>query len=374
MTSKAAQAGRCCASQTLQGRNGMRRTARFLLAGALAIFAAAETALGGPALLLEPSTGLVLYAEDADIPWRPASLTKLMTAYLTFEAIRDGRLSPGDAAVCTEHAQAQPPSKLGMPAGGQLKIDLAVKALIVKSANDVAVMLAEKIGGTEANFVEMMNKTAQRLGMTNTHFVNANGLPVFSAENVEAPEQSVTSARDMAILASMILREFPQYAEIFAMTQAKIGNRTVTTHNGLLKSYDGADGMKTGFICAAGYNVVASATRNGRQLVAVVLGEKSSAARTIRAAGLFEHGFDIYAWKAMLAPTLATWPVETPEGAKAPDLRDTVCAGGAAKHIKKGKRPRLKPGHRAPEAGKPGKRRPPRSDAGPAAPAGHKPG
>ena len=337
----------------------MWNVGRFLLVGALAVLAAArQPAAAGPALLMEPSTGLVLYAEDADLPWRPASLTKLMTAYLTFEAIRDGKLSPEDVVVCTQHAQSQPPSRFGMPVGGQLKVDLAVKALIVKSANDVAVMLAEKIGGTEAGFVEMMNKTAKRLGMTNTHFVNPNGLPVFIAENVEGPDQAVTTARDMAILASMILREFPQYAEIFAMTEVKIGNRMVTTHNGLLKSYDGADGMKTGFICAAGYNVVASATRNGRQLVAVVLGENSGAARTIRAAGLFEHGFEIYPWKAVLAPTLATWPVATPEGARAPDLRNIVCGGHkAAKQGKKGKRPHLKPGHRSPSAGKPGRKR-----------------
>lgn len=349
----------------------MRSVGRFFLAGALAILVAAKPAAAGPALLMEPATGLVLYAEDADLPWRPASLTKLMTAYLTFVAIRDGKLSPEDTVTCTQEAQNQPPSRLGMPVGGQLKVDLAVKALIVKSANDVAVMLADKIGGSQANFVELMNQTAKRLGMTNTHFVNPNGLPMFIAENVEGPDQSVTTARDMAILASMILREFPQYAEIFAMTEVKIGNRMVTTHNGLLKSYDGADGMKTGFICAAGYNIVASATRDGRQLVAVVLGENSGAARTIRAAGLFEHGFEIYPWKAVLAPTMATWPVATPEGAKAPDLRNIVCGGGRfAKTAKKGgKRPRLKPGHRSPGAGRAGRRKPrPHASVSPAAP------
>lgn len=341
----------------------MQSTARFFFAAALAVLGGVLPAAAGPALLVEPSTGLVLYAEDADLPWRPASLTKLMTAYLTFEAIRDGKLSPEDTVTCTQHAQSQPPSRLGMPIGGQLKVDLAIKALIVKSANDVAVMLADKIGGSEENFVDLMNKTAKRLGMTNTHFVNPNGLPMFVAENVEAPDQSVTTARDMAILASMILKEFPQYAEVFAMTEVKIGNRMVTGHNGLLKSYEGADGMKTGFICAAGYNVVASATRNGRQLVAVVLGENSGAARTIRAAGLFEHGFEIYPWKAVLAPTLATWPVATPGGAKAPDLRNIVCNGGRLAKMKRGKRPKLKPGHRSPAAGKPrtGKRPKPKA-------------
>ncbi len=187
----------------------MWSAARLIFAGLAAGWLAAGPVAAGPALLMEPSTGLVLYAEDADLPWRPASLTKLMTAYLTFEAIRDGKLSPEDVVFCTQHAQSQPPSRLGMPVGAPLKVDLAVKALIVKSANDVAVMLAEKIGGTEANFVDLMNKTAKRLGMTNTHFVNPNGLPMFASENVEAPEQSVTSARDMGILASMILKGIP---------------------------------------------------------------------------------------------------------------------------------------------------------------------
>src|SRR5208337_4635866 len=160
----------------------MWSAARFSLAGIFAFFLAASAAVAGPALLVEPTTGLVLYAEDADVPWRPASLTKLMTAYLTFEAIRDGRLSPEDTVTCTQHAQSQPPSRLGMPVGATLKVDLAVKALIVKSANDVALMLADKIGGSEEAFVAMMNETAKRLGMTNTHFVNPNGLPLFVSE------------------------------------------------------------------------------------------------------------------------------------------------------------------------------------------------
>lgn len=318
-----------------------------LFFGVIAILAQIPLAKAGPALLMEPSTGLVLYAEDADLPWHPASLTKLMTAYITFEAIRDGKLSPEDIVICSKHALDQPPSKLGLPVGGQLKVDLAIKALIVKSANDVAIMLAEKIGGDEATFVDMMNKTAKRLGMTNTTFVNPNGLPVFVSEGVEAPEQNVTTARDIALLASMILKEFPQYSDIFSMTSVKIGNKIVSTHNSLLLNYEGADGMKTGFICSAGYNVVASATRNGRKLVAVVLGENSSSARTIRAAGLFEHGFSIYPWKAVLAPTLATWPVATPDGATPPDLRSLVCSG-RKRHGRRPKRPPLKPGHRKP--------------------------
>jgi len=322
---------------------------RLFLSGVAALFICAQGAAAGPALLTEPATGLVLYAEDADLPWRPASLTKLMTAYLTFEAIRDGRLSPEDMLTATKLSQSQPPSKFGLPIGAQIKVDLGIKALIVKSANDVAIMLAEKIAGSSEGFVEAMNRTAKRLGMTNTRFVNPNGLPQFNPDGTETPEQAVTTARDMALLSNMILKEFPQYAPIFATQEVKVGNRLLTSHNGILKSYDGADGMKTGFVCAAGYNVVASATRNGRQLVAVVLGERSSAARTIRAAGLFEHGFEIYPWKAVLAPTLATWPVATPEGAQPADMRGIVCSGRkpAVTAKQKSKRPASKPGHGA---------------------------
>ncbi|ADP69571.1 peptidase S11 D-alanyl-D-alanine carboxypeptidase 1 [Rhodomicrobium vannielii ATCC 17100] len=327
----------------------LSKKTQLILCGMAAFLFGAQGAVAGPALLTEPATGLVLYAEDADLPWRPASLTKLMTAYLTFEAIRDGRLSPEDMLTSTALSRSQPPSKFGLPLGAQIKVDLAIKALIVKSANDVAIMLAEKIGGSSEAFVDQMNRTAKRLGMTNTKFVNPNGLPQFNPDGTETPEQAVTTARDMALLSNMILKEFPQYTPIFSMTEVRVGNRLLTSHNGILKSYDGADGMKTGFVCAAGYNVVASATRNGRQLVAVVLGERSSGARTIRAAALFEHGFEIYPWKAVLAPTLATWPVETPEGAQPADMRGIVCSGRkpAVSAKQKSKRPASQPGHGA---------------------------
>jgi D-alanyl-D-alanine carboxypeptidase len=345
-----------CENLVLEGTRGpagfskavRMRIRASVLGSILSFLLPIASAIAGPALLVEPATGLVLYAEDADVPWRPASLTKLMTAYLAFEAIRDGKLSPEDVLICSKQAASQPPSKLGLPVGGQLKVDLAIKVLIIRSANDVAIMLGDKIAGDQAAFVELMNQTAKRLGMTNTNFVNPNGLPMLNPDGTEASAQSVTSARDMALLASMILNEFPQYAEIFSMHEVKVGNRLVSHHNGLLQSYEWADGMKTGFICAAGYNVVGSATRDGRKLVAVVLGENSAGARTIRAAGLFEHGFEIYPWKAVLATTLATWPVETSANATPPDLHSVVCNGHAPKLKRKAKRPALKPGHRQP--------------------------
>ncbi len=332
----------------------MRALYMVVLAGAFAIIS--MQAKAGPAMVLEPSTGLVIYAEDADLPWHPASLTKLMTAYLTFEALRDGRLSPEDDLICSERAYHEPPSKMGLPLGAKLKVDLAIKALIVKSANDVAIMLAEKIGGSETNFVAMMNATAKRLGMTNTTFVNPNGLPQMNPDGTEGT-RAITSARDMALLARMLIREFPQHAEVFTLPNVRIGSRFLMSHNGLLRAYTGADGMKTGFVCASGYNVVGTATRDGRRLVAVVLGEASGGARTLKAAALFEHGFKIYPWKAVLAPTVDTLAVSTPDGAKPTDMRPIVCnARKIVAQRRIARRQQVKQTRRQP--GRPARRRP----------------
>ena len=163
-----------------------------------------------------------------------------------------------------------------------MTVETALQALIVKSANDVAVMLAEAVSGSHEAFVERMNATAARLGMTRTKFANANGLP--------APEQ-VTTARDMAKLAAAVVRDFPEYAPMWSMLEMRIGKRHLHTHNGLLTNYAGADGMKTGFICDSGFNVVASATREGRKLIAVVSARPPGSERSVRAANLLEHGF-----------------------------------------------------------------------------------
>jgi D-alanyl-D-alanine carboxypeptidase len=273
-------------------------------------------AKAGPALVIEAASGLVIYAEDADASWHPASLTKLMTAYIAFQAIRDGKLSLEDSITCSQHALSQPPSKIGLPVGAQMSVDLALKALIVKSANDVAIMLAEKVAGSEAAFVEMMNQTAQRLGMMQTRFFNANGLP--------HPEQ-VTTARDMALLAQALLKEFPQHAYLYSLPAFKLGNRFMRSHNSLLRTFDGADGMKTGFICASGYNVVASARRGDHQIVAVVLGERSNASRTVRAASLIQHGFDTIGWKSLFSTALSQVEIDAAAPRAPGNLQTVVC-------------------------------------------------
>jgi len=281
---------------------GLRGIACLLLSAALT----ANAAVAGPALLFEPKTGKVLYAEDPDTLWHPASLTKIMTAYLTLDAFKSGRLQPDQKLVVSEKAVLQDPSKIGLPVNAVITADLALQAVVVKSANDATVILAEAIAGSEEDFVKLMNDTARRLGMRKTVFVNTNGLP--------APEQ-VTTARDLARLAVALLRDFPDQNHLWAQTEVRIGRKLLRTHNGLLRNFEGADGIKTGFICDAGYNVVASATRDGRRLVAVVLGETSGRERSVRAASMLEHGFMTYDWKQIFkTTTLDTLPV--PDDAK----------------------------------------------------------
>ncbi len=254
----------------------------------------ASPASAGPALLFDPEDGKILYAEDPDGQWHPASLTKIMTAYLAFEALKSGKLTLETKIPCSVNATQVQPSKLGLPVGTEITVEVALQALIIKSANDVAIMLAEAIAGTEVAFVSQMNATAKRLGMTRTTFVNANGLPT---------PQQVTTARDLGRLGRAVFKDFPEYAHYWAMQEVRIGKTLLTSHNGLLKTFEGADGLKTGFICDSGFNVVASATREGKRLMAVVLGEQTGGDRTLRAASLLEHGFQQLGWKQLFNTT-----------------------------------------------------------------------
>ena len=266
----------------------MRRTATlfFTLWAMLAVGAADA----GPVLLFDAKTGNVLYAREAMAPWAPASLTKLMTAYVTFRAIRDERLKEDQRIPCSAEAHAQPPSKLGLPTGATIDVKTALKALIVMSANDVAVMLAEAVSGSVEKFVAEMNAIALELGMTGTYFTNPHGLPA---------AHQMTTARDIGLLTRALIRDFPEYDGLFGLESIKIGKRTVRSHNKMLGQFNGADGMKTGYICASGYNLVASATRGKRRVVAVVLGAKSGNARRAEAADLLERGFQDAWWKGI---------------------------------------------------------------------------
>ena len=311
----------------MQIRHIITRSMVGVVALTCAAAAPINPASAGPALLLNATDGRVLYAEDQDNQWHPASITKIMTAYLTFEAIKAGKLTLETRIPATETSVAQAPSKVGLPVGATMTVDLALKALIIKSANDTAVMLAEAISGSVEGFADQMNATAKRLGMTRSYFVNPNGLP--------APEQVVT-ARDMARLGRAVLKDYPEYAAMWTMVDMRIGKRRLASHNGLLRTFDGADGMKTGFTCDSGYNVVATATRDGRRLMAVVLGESSGGERSMRAADLMEQGFSKSGqWKAVIDASTTIETMSMAADAKnALSVRDSVMSrqcGGRTK-------------------------------------------
>ena len=268
-------------------------------------------------LLIEASTGKVLHAENATYPWYPASVTKLMTAYTTLRTVKEGRISFNTLLTVSRNAAAQQPTKMGFKVGTTVTVDNALKMLMVKSANDIAVTIAEGVGGSLEGFADLMNANARRLGMTQSNFVNPNGLPA---------ENHVTSARDLAILARALIKEFPEYDSYWHISSIRYGNRVMRNYNSLIYRYPGADGMKTGFICASGYNVVASATRNGRRLIAVVLGSWSGAVRAQKAAQLLERGFNSggLSW---LTPSLGTVDALAPIDAQPPNLREEMCGG-----------------------------------------------
>ena len=268
-------------------------------------------------ILVEADTGKVLEAENAAYPWYPASVTKLMTAYVTLSAIKAGKITLDTLFTVSHTAAAQSPTKMGFPPGTQVTVDNALKMLMVHSANDMAVVLAEGVDGSIDNFADDMTRTAHRLGMSESNFVNPNGLPA---------DGQITSARDLAILARALIHDFPEYGSYWHIAAIKFGRRIIRNTNSLVGRYPGLDGMKTGFICASGFNVVATATRGGRRLIAVVLGAPSSSARAIKAAELLESGFsqNPLAW---LTPALGSVDGLTPVNADPPNLHDSVCGG-----------------------------------------------
>lgn len=291
----------------------MLRDARIILAGLLCWAAYATPAAAGAALVFEADNGRVLYSEEPDIPWYPASLTKMMTAYLAFEAIKEHRATPETKVFISASAHKMPPTRLGLKVGDDISLNDALRALIMKSANDIAVAIAETLGGDEASFVKQMNQKAAELGMLSTHFINPHGLPA---------EQQITTARDMAILSQALLRDYPEYAPLYAETQATIGKRTIGTHNAIIVSYPGGDGIKTGFTCASGYNLAASATRDGHRIIAILLGEPSKEKRTARAMALLDHGFRTRDWKLLFpGPRVENLPREITGVGFEPDER-----------------------------------------------------
>jgi D-alanyl-D-alanine carboxypeptidase len=285
-----------------------------IIAGAMAGLAS-ERAGAEALLLVDVNSGKVLHAENATYPWYPASVTKLMTTYTTLRAVRQGRITLDSLFTVSANAAAQAPTKMGFAVGTQVTVDNAIKMLMVKSANDMAVLLAEGVSGSIENFASEMNRNAQHLGMTQTNYVNPNGLPA---------DEQITSARDLAILARALIREFPEYDSYWHLPGIRMGKRVVRNYNTLLGRYPGADGMKTGFICASGFNLVATATRDGRRLIAVVLGAPSSGVRAVKAAHLLEQGFSS-APLSWLTPSLGAVESLTPVDAAPVNLHEEMC-------------------------------------------------
>lgn len=271
-------------------------------------------ALAGPYLLMDVKSGRVLAREDAFKRWYPASLTKLMTAYTAFRAVKAGEMQFNSPVRISQNAANEPPSKIGYPPGSVLTLDNALKIIMVKSANDVATAIAESVGGSEQAFAARMNAEAARLGMTDTHYVNAHGLH---------STQQYTSARDLALLVRALRTEFAPYAGYFSIEGLEIGDKVLPNYNFLVGRFAGADGMKTGYVCASGFNLIATATRGGRTLAAIVLGTHSQVERAERAAELLEQGFK---GGSFTAPTIERLQPTSQDYRRPTDMRPEICS------------------------------------------------
>jgi D-alanyl-D-alanine carboxypeptidase len=277
-------------------------------------FLAAFAAMAEPALVMDVASGDVLYEEQAADAWYPASLTKLMTIYVALSAVREGKIALDTPLVVSARATSQAPSKMGFAPGTQVTLDNALKMLMVKSANDMAVTIAEGVSGSVEAFADDMNATAASLGMRQSHFVNPNGLH---------DPAHVSSARDLAQIARALYLTFPEYAAVYRIGTLRLGDELILTHNMLLGRYPGADGMKTGFVCASGFNLVASAERSGHRYIAVVLGAPSVAQREVKTAILFDRAFaGIDRPRGGLGSLFSQ---SSKAATSAPDLRNLVC-------------------------------------------------
>lgn len=281
------------------------------LAAASLVFGLAFTvpAFAGASLVVDAASGEVLSAENATQAWRPASTAKMMTIYLALKAVREGRIGLETAIPASKLAASQPRVKVYIKPGQEITLDNALRIMMVKSANDIAYVVAEGVGGDVPTFVGMMNAEAQRLGMRDTRFMNPNGW--------DNPDQQV-SARDLAVLAMALMHDFPEYSGYWNTSAVQLGKQIIHNTNGLVGRYPGIGGMKTGFTCASGFNVVATASRGGRTLIAVVLGSLSGTERTVKAAQLLDEGFSRWGGMGTNVAALA------PSGTRAPNICDDV--------------------------------------------------
>lgn len=297
--------------------------------GALALFVAmapAAIAEKYASIVVDSETNEVLHARHADEPRFPASLTKAMTLYMVFDALKAGELQLDERLYVSSHAASQPPSALRLSPGSTISVGDAISALVTKSANDVAAVIAERLGGTESRFATLMTTKAKSLGMSNTTFRNASGLP---------DSRQLSTARDMAILAERLLEDHIDYYHYFSTRSFTYAGRTYNNHNNLLKSVDGVDGIKTGYTRASGFNLMASADRDGHRIIAIMFGGSTSKSRDSHVADLIEAAYQSYndeneadALKANYAFSALQSP-GNPDGAAMPMLNGQVFAPNA---------------------------------------------
>lgn len=291
----------------------MRHAARFAATLVITLWGVLGAwAIETPYIVVDAASGRVLSSRNPFQDWYPASVTKLMNAYVVFKALKAGEVSKDTHVIVSKTALAEPPSKMGFKVGTVIDLDNALKMMLVHSSNDIAMAVAETVGGNETAFVARMNAEAARLGMISTHFINPNGLP---------GEGQFTTARDLAVLARALWTDFPEWRPIFQIPAIQSGNRVLKSANNLLERYPGTVGMKTGFICSSGFNIVAAAERNGKLLIAVVLGMHNASERAELTARLLNDGFkDPSSGNMMLASYRGTSPL-----AGAIDMKPSVC-------------------------------------------------
>lgn len=294
--------------------NFNQRFIAWLMLGALALlmFAPLPAHAKYASLVIDAATGEVLHEVNADTRNYPASLTKMMTLYLMFEAIDEGRLRLDDRIVMSHRAASQPPSRLGVKVGQSISAETAIRALAIKSANDVAASVAEHFAGSERKFALIMTAKARDLGMASTTFRNASGLP---------HRAQMSTARDMSKLAHAMLKHFPNRYRYFSEAGFKYAGKTYKSHNKLLTTYEGTDGIKTGYIRASGFNLVASVKRGDKRLIGVVFGAKNSASRNRHMVSLLEKGW------SKVAPQLASYQPKAKAKSKAKVFTKTAKNG-----------------------------------------------
>ena len=310
------------------------------LAAGLLLSAALVLTAGAPAearryasIVIDAGTGEVLHADKPDRRAYPASLTKMMTLYLLFETVDQGRLGLNQKLPVSRRAAGMPPSKLGLKRGQSIRVKDAIKALVTKSANDVAVVVAEALGGSEQKFARLMTEKARKLGMTRTTFRNASGLP---------NNRQLSTARDMARLARALQRRFPHHYAVFKTKAFSYKGRRYKNHNKLLSNYAGTDGIKTGYTHASGFNLAASTVRDGRRVIAVVFGGKTAKSRDRHMRKLLDRSFTKLAKRGVqivstlptrkprLDATGAVADAETPEDSDLDRIIEQVASKGQA--------------------------------------------